>query len=87
MLDGRCGLGSLLRNFSQQRNRQFGFAFADLVLGGDDDGFVSTLSVDDVIAIQDTTAVPEPSGAVLVVSVIAGIAARARNARGKTAAV
>ena len=56
-------------------------------MGGDDDGFVSTLSVDDVIAIQDTTAVPEPSGAVLVVSVIAGIAARARNARGTTAAV
>lgn len=58
----------------------------DFILAGDDDGFVTTVNVDDVIAIQDASAVPEPTAAVLVVSLIAGVAARGRKARVKRAA-
>lgn len=55
----------------------------DFILAGDDDGFISTVNVDDVIAIQDTSAVPEPTGTVLVFSLLAGVAARTRKNRVK----
>jgi hypothetical protein len=53
----------------------------DFILFGDDDGFVSTVNVDDVFAFQNSTAVPEPSCTLLLVSVVTGIAARKRKAR------
>lgn len=53
----------------------------DFILSGDDDGFVSTVNVDDVLALQNSTAVPEPSATLLLVSVVTGIAARKRKAR------
>jgi hypothetical protein len=53
----------------------------DFILAGDDDGFVTTVNVDDVIALQNTSAVPEPGTALLLASIITGFAARSRIGR------